>query len=114
MGALGSWCSWLLEGEAIVLGWLGLPRLPLPTARRRVFPSPPFDKGLARRTGSTWLVGALAGGTFVARFALEVPELAPPRVVGGVFGDAALPRAAENPPSLLKTRVRVRRQCRRI
>ena len=52
--------------------------------------------------------------SFVAIFAVEAPELTPPRVVGGVFGDAALPRAAENPPSLLKTRVRVRRQCRRI
>ena len=46
--------------------------------------------------------------SFVAIFAVEAPKLTPPRVVGGVFGDAALPRAAENPPSLLKTRVQVR------
>ena len=51
---------------------------------------------------------SVAGGTFVAaRFAMDVPELAPPRVAGEIFGDAALPPAADNQLSLLETLVRV-------
>ena len=38
---------------------------------------------------------------------MDALELAPPRVAGEIFGDAALPPAAENQPSLLKTRIRV-------
>ena len=53
-----------------------------------------------------WL-GSMAGGTFITRFAIDAPELAPPRVAGEIFDDAALPPAAENQPSLLKTRVEV-------
>ena len=40
-----------------------------------------------------------------ARFAMNGLELAPPRVAGEIFVDAALPPAAENPPSLLKMQI---------
>ena len=48
-----------------------------------------------------------AGGTFVARITMDGLELAPPRVAGEIFGDAALPPATDNQPSLLETLVRV-------
>ena len=53
-----------------------------------------------------WL-GAGAGGTFVSSPAGGSYELTAPRVMRGIFGDAAPPRAAENPSPLLETLIRL-------